>query len=159
MSVPETAVLLSPFPLLFYVQSRSSASGKIAGIVSCVLWVLGIALAFVVKPGSMFIPVPDTLLLLGFLPLLFYWRFSWTWLIFAGFNLGIGMLLMAVEFLPDNLFPSDLVIAKHHLAAYHKPLAWLLISFSAGVYGTVRMVRNISAWMKRRAKPNQSPEG
>lgn len=77
----ELTLLLSMFPPLFWWMSNSPHVKKIGAIASAALWCLGIGLAFVIKPDSMFIPVPDALLLLGFLPLLFMWRFSFPWIV------------------------------------------------------------------------------
>lgn len=133
-------------------KKPKSRQAKIAGWLACFLWVAGFGLAFVVPPSSPFIWVPDTLLLVGFLPLLFIWRFSWPWLIFGFFNLAIGFILLTIEFIPDSSFPAEVVKGKHHLAEYHEPMAWMIFGVFTFVYGMIRMVKNIVLWSMARAK-------
>lgn len=131
---------------------EKSRAGKIASIVSCVFWVGGFALAFVIPPGNPFIWVPDTLLLVGFLPLLLLWRFSWPWIVFGLFNFGIGFVLLLLECIPDDAFPAQLHAGKHHLAQYHDWRVWELLGFLAFVYGAGRMTKNIVLWSIARSK-------
>jgi hypothetical protein len=100
----------------------------------------------------MFIYVPDVMLMFGFFPLLFLWRFSWTWLIFGVLNIGIGLLLQVIEYSPDNLFPPDLLTPKHHLAQFHPPIVWWLTGFLAVLVGSVRLIKNIYLMVRRKTR-------
>lgn len=134
------------------VSKGKSQSGKIAGIASCILWVLGFALAFVIPPTNALIWVPDTLLLVGFLPLLFVWRFSWPWLVFGLFNVFIGFVLLTVGYVPDSEFPADVIKVKHHLQEYHPPLVWMIFGALTFLYGLIRLSKNIFKWYAAKAK-------
>lgn len=137
-------------------KPEKSRKAKIAGIVSCVLWVAGFGLAFVIPPGSPFIWVPDTLLLLGFVPLLLLWRFSWPWIVFGLFNFGIGFVLLLLDCLPDSVFPAELHAGKHHLSQYHDWRTWQLCGLLSFVYGTGRMTKNIVLWSIAKSKQKSS---
>jgi hypothetical protein len=91
--------------------------------------------------NSPFIWTPDFLLLTGFFPLMFVWRPIWPWFIFGLLNCFVGMVLETTKFLPDNLFPGDVVTLKHHLSAYHVGVVWILIGAGALFYGGLRLVR------------------
>jgi len=151
----ELTLLLAMFPPLFWWMSKSPKGKRIGGIASAILWCLGILLAFVIKPDSMFIPIPDALLLLGFLPLLFMWRFSFPWIVFGLFNIGVGVLLQTIEYLPNHHFPPELLAPKQHLAEYHKPLSWLIVGLVAWIFGLVRFGKNLAIWLKRRRKKSE----
>lgn len=140
-------------------KSSRARAGKIAGIVSAFLWIAGIALAFVITPSSPYIWVPDALLLLGFVPLLFFWSPSWPWIIFGLFNAAIGFLLQTIEYLPDSQFPSDLVKAKTHLAQYHEPNTWMIIGFFSTAYGLGRLMKNIICWCLRKHRQARKRDG
>ncbi len=131
-------------------KSHRSAAGRIAAVASALLWTGGILLAFCLPPSSSAIWVPDALLLAGFVPLLFFWRWSWPWLVFGLFNIGIGFLLQVIEYLPDSHFPADLVRAKKHLADYHEPFTWMVIGLLASLYGLGRLLKNIVLWAYKR---------
>ena len=145
IAFPEIFSLAALVPVLFYFIATAprEKAGKIAGISSCVTWLLGIGLAFLIPPASSFIYVPDALLMFGFFPLLFLWRFSWTWLVFGALNFGIGILLQVIQYSPDNLFPADLLTPKHHLAEYHPAIDWWLTGVLATGYGVCRLVKNL----------------
>lgn len=151
---PQVFALAATIPILFYVIATvpREKAGKLAGLSSCVIWVVGIALAFVIPPKSTFIYVPDALLMFGFFPLLFLWRFSWPWLVFGVLNIGIGILLQVIEYSPDNLFPAELLKPKHHLAEYHPAIDWWLTGVLATGYGVVRLVKNIYLMLRRKAR-------
>jgi hypothetical protein len=133
-------------------KEPKSRKAKVAGILSCVLWVLGFALAFVIPPTSPFIWVPDTLLLTGFLPLLFIWRFSWPWILFGLFNCGIGFILLFIEYIPDSAFPAEIAKGKQHLVQYHNWMAWIIFAVLTFIYGVIRMGKNIVLWSIARSK-------
>lgn len=158
VAYPEMLFLLALMPVLFYLigsMPRSSAR-QFVGMTSCVIWILGIGLAFVIPPESNFIYVPDALLMLGFFPLLYLWKYSWPWLVFGLLNLGIGILLMVIEYSPDNLFPADLLKPKHHLADYHPAVVWYTTGVFATMFGVGRMIKNIYKMIARRGQPKSS---
>lgn len=142
--VPELCIMITVLipVLLWAAVSEPRRAKAIAGIASCVLWVAGIALGFRIPPNSNLIYVPDALMLLGFVPLLHLWRFSWTWLLFGAINFGIGVFLQAIAFMPDNLFPDRLLIAKHHLAQYHPPITWWMLGALSTICGIGRFIFN-----------------
>lgn len=154
----ELTLLLACFPPLFWWMSNSRHGKKIGAIASALFWCLGILLAFVIKPNSPFIPIPDALLLLGFLPLLFIWRFSFPWIIFGLFNLGIGILLQTIEYLPNDHFPPELLPPKQHLAEYHKPLSWLIVGLVSSLFGLVRFGKNVANWINSRPKKSENAD-
>jgi len=125
---------------------------KIAALLSFVLWTLGFLLAFVIPPGSEWIWVPDTLLLVGFLPLLLSWRPAWPWLVFGFFNIFIGFVLQVAQFLPDTSLPGEMPKIRRHLAEYHVPLAWILVGALSVVYGLGRMIRGLIVRVLSRVK-------
>lgn len=133
-------------------KKPKSRKAKVAGILSCVLWVLGFALAFVIPPTNPLIWVPDSLLLLGFLPLLFIWRFSWPWILFGLFNCGIGFILLLIEYIPDSAFPAEIARGKQHLVQYHSWMAWMIFGILTFVYGVGRMSKNLVLWSIARSK-------
>jgi hypothetical protein len=146
--------------LIFYFLSvlQRGKARQIGGIVSCVIWVAGIALAFMIPPKSPFIYIPDTMLLLGFFPLLFLWKYSWPWIVFGLLNIGIGILLQVIEYSPDNLFPADLLKPKHHLAQYHPATVWWFTGLIATLFGFGRLTKNIVVMIRRKnSKPAQTP--
>jgi hypothetical protein len=152
IAFPQMTLLLSAVPIIFYFisQAPKPRSGQIAGIASCAIWVMGIGLAFLVPPGSPYIYVPDMLLMLGFYPLLFFWRFSWTWIIFGILNFGIGILLMVIQYSPDNLFPPELLKPKHHLADYHPAVIWTTTGIVAFAFGIGRLAKNLYLMIRKK---------
>lgn len=149
---PQIFMLSATMPVLFYfltVLPRPTAK-KTAGIISCVIWIVGIGLAFLIPPTSAYINVPDAMLMIGFFPLLFVWKYSWPWIVFGILNFGIGILLMVIQYSPDNLFPADLLKPKHHLADYHPATVWYVTGFLATAFGIGRLVKNIVLMIQRR---------
>jgi len=101
------------------------------------MWIAGFALAFVIPAGSLYIWLPDTLLLFGFYPLLIKAKARWLWLVFGVLNFLIGCALELTLVLPDEPFAKvpQAVAVKTHLAQYHVPLVWLgigILSFLIG---------------------------
>jgi MFS family permease len=147
--VPVTVALVTMvLPVLFWQTADRTKSGRISAIASCVIWLMGIGASLQIAPTSQWIYLPDSLLLTGFVPLLYHWRFSWPWLLFGVFNFGIGVFLQAVAFIPDSFFPNDVLFAKHHLRQYHPPISWWIFGVLAFIFGFVRMVKNL--WAGRR---------
>jgi hypothetical protein len=145
MVMPEVLALLALIlPIIMWqALSEGKRGARIAAAASLGIWVAGIALSFQIPTSSNLIYVPDALLLIGFVPLLFQWRFSWPWLVFGVFNFGIGIFLGAIEFMPDNLFPNDVLFAKHHLAAYHPAITWWIFGGLAFAFGLARLTKNL----------------
>ena len=158
MVVPEVTFALAFMPPLFMWQTLAEKrlSLKIAGVSSLIMWVLGVVASFVIKPNSVLIYVPDALLLSGFLPLLYSWRFSWPWIIFGGFNLAIGFLLLFVTTINDSYFPSALWPGKHHLADYHPGLTWMLMGLACCLFGFGRLLKNLFLMIKKRRASAQT---
>lgn len=127
---------------------------KIAGIVSTVLWLLGFLLMFILQKDSQLMWLSDALLLIGFWPLLFVWRFSWPWIIFGASNVLIGFILLVAFYLPDSSFVGhpEMITARHHIMEYHSPWTWMVIGVISTIYGVIRMVKNIVIWYRARRK-------
>lgn len=156
-------------------KSKMSAS-KIAGIVSAILWILGFALAFVIPAESPLMWVPDALLLIGFLPLLFFWKPSWPWLVFGILNVVIGFVLLVGTFIPVNTLTTEMKKAEAqltaqkspyasvfsetsaeqmahvhtHLVKQHSPWTWMLVGVFSTIYGIVRMIKNLIKWAAKK---------
>lgn len=156
-------------------KSKMSAS-KIAGIVSAILWILGFALAFVIPAESPLMWVPDALLLIGFLPLLFFWKPSWPWLVFGILNVVIGFVLLVGTFIPVNTLTTEMKKAEAqltaqkspyasvfsetsaeqmahvhtHLVKQHSPWTWMLVGVFSTIYGIVRMIKNLIKWTAKK---------
>jgi len=131
-------------------REPASAKRKIAAIVSAVLWTLSFFLAFVISPKSPYIWMPDTLLLIGFAPLLFIWVPAWPWFVFGVFNLFIGFVLEVAKFLPDKSLPGEMPRIRQHLADYHVPIAWMLVGLASIIYGLARVGRSWIRWLMAR---------
>jgi hypothetical protein len=126
---------------------------------SCAIWILGFLLALVIPPSSKLIWIPDTLLLVGFFPVLFVWQPGWPWLIFGIGNMFIGFVLQVAFFLPDTGLPQTMVPVRAHLAQYHVPMIWILTGIGSTIYGIIRMVKHLTLWLKQKARKGKSPEG
>jgi hypothetical protein len=150
MVVPQVLLLLAIIlPILLAQSLVAKRAGLISGIGSCVVWVAGIVASFLIKPNSNIIYLPDALLLLGFVPLFYHWRFSWPWFVFGGFNFAIGVFLEAIRYIDDGLFPAPLVVAKHHLAEYHPSITWWVVGLLAILFGAARLIKNLSKRFSR----------
>jgi hypothetical protein len=159
-------------------KSKSMSASKIAGIVSAVLWILGFALAFVFPSDSPFMWVPDALLLIGFFPLLIFWKPSWPWLVFGFLNVVIGFILLVASFLPVETLTTEMAKARQqlteakspyasvfsetsteqmahvhtHLAKQHSPWTWMIVGIISVIYGIVRMIKNTIKWAAAKRK-------
>jgi hypothetical protein len=159
-------------------KSKAMSASKIAGIVSAVLWILGFALAFVVPADSPFMWVPDALLLIGFFPLLIFWKPSWPWLVFGFLNVVIGFILLVATFLPVETLVSEMAKARQqlteakspyvsvfseaaseqmahvhtHLAKQHSPWTWMIVGIISVIYGIVRLIKNTIKWAAAKRK-------
>ena len=124
---------------------------KIASIASCVLWTLGFILGFVIPGNSTFSFVPDTLLLVGFFPVLFVYPAGWTWLVFGVLNAAIGFILEVGYQLPDDVFPPDVNHLRKGLQATHPTLVWILLGALCAIFGALRISRTVFRFIKWRA--------
>lgn len=150
---PQMILLAASMPICFYIMTvapRDKAK-RVGGILSCVIWVVGIALAFVIPPSSNFIYIPDAMLMMGFYPLLYLWKYSIPWLAFGVLNFGIGILLMVIEYSPDNMFPADLLKPKHHLAEYHPAVVWWVTGVFSTSFGIGRLIKNIVLMIRKKS--------
>ncbi len=159
-------------------KGKHMSASKIAGIVSAVLWILGFALAFVVPADSPYMWVPDALLLIGFFPLLIFWKPSWPWLVFGVLNVVIGFVLLVATFLPVETLTTEMAKARQqltdakspyasafsqtateqmahvhtHLAKQHSPWTWMIVGIISTIYGIVRMIKNMIKWAAAKRK-------
>ena len=126
-----------------------------------ILWVVSLGLSFVIAPGNRYIWVPDTVLLIGFWPLLIAHRSRWFWLAFGVLNMFIGICLITLTFMPDSEFarfdPRTLA-TKHHLAQYHEGFAWLSVGAVSAIIGLLLLFSGLTAWIvgKVRRKANSA---
>jgi hypothetical protein len=159
-------------------EKKPLSASKIAGIVSAVLWILGFALVFVVPSSSPYMWVPDALLLIGFFPLLIFWKPSWPWLVFGVLNIVIGFILLVATFIPVDTLTSEMDKARDqltqakspyasvfsstateqmahvhtHLAKQHSPWTWMVVGVISIIYGVVRMIKNMIKWAAAKRK-------
>jgi uncharacterized membrane protein len=124
---------------------------KTAGMISCVLWILGFALSFVIPGKSAYSWVPDTLLLVGFFPVMFVHPAGWTWLVFGILNVAIGFILEIGYQLPDDVFPVEVNILRKGLQATHPTLVWILLGAICTVYGVFRIIKTVVRFIRHRA--------
>jgi hypothetical protein len=136
---------------------KKSGIGKgFASILSAVLWTLGFFLAFVFPPNSPWIWLPDTLLLLGFFPLLLIWNPAWPWIAFGVLNVMIGFVLEVAKYLPDDKLPGEMPLVREHLAEFHVPWVWFIVGAVSVVYGIFRRVKGLTIWFMSRRKQKGS---
>lgn len=117
---------------------------RLSSILAIVLWVASIVLAFIIKPNTALIWLPDALLLMGFLPLLLLWNRSWVWILFGIINGAIGFFVLLLRYIPDSVFPPESVIVKQHLTEYHPYEPWVVLGILCLVYGLVLLVLRIA---------------
>ncbi len=130
-------------------MAERSKAAWVATILSTLLWLLSIVLAFQIPGGSRDIWLPDTLLLLGFLPLLLLWKQSWLILLFGIFNGLIGFFLLMLVFIESEKFVGPVLAMKQHLISMHSPWAWLSVSLVAVVWGLIACVIDLIRLMKK----------
>jgi len=130
---------------------KKSHGGKIAALVSMILWILGFALAFVFPTGSPWIWVPDALLLAGFFPLLFAWKPGWPWVVFGLLNVVIGFFLLVAFYMQSNQFTPEMVAVRNHLAEKHSPFTWMFFGVVSTIYGAIRMIKNLIIFIKKKS--------
>ncbi|SRR5579883_2807492 len=144
---------------------KKSTALKIAGLLSTVLWIVGFILPFVIPPTSKYVWLSDTLLLIGFWPLLFIHPAGWTWAVFGILNMVIGFFLEFNKQIPPFLEQSNFwsnperlalkpqfMTVQKHIADMHPCMPWLLIGFVSTVYGAFRIVKTIVRWIIKLVK-------
>jgi hypothetical protein len=158
-AVPQFTFLMAIMSLILLWQTLAerSMAKRISAWSSCIIWVLGIAVAFILKPTSSLIALSDGLLLLGFIPLLYLWRFSIPWILFGLFNSAIGFFLLLTSQLADSYFPQNLWAAKHHLSEYHPYFMWILFGAVTCLFGVARLSKNIFLMILRAQRGNRTP--
>ena len=157
-------------------QQHKSKAGRTAGVCATILWIAGFALIFVLPPRSTFMWTSDFLLLAGFFPLLLLARVGWPWLLFGMLNIVIGFILEVAYHIPDDVLTSSGAVSviasgggmtpeqltqqmlhvRDHLRDCHSPLTWMLVGFGSMVYGFVRTICDIIAWLHRRRAREKS---
>ncbi|MBP9093388.1 hypothetical protein KBI23_20370 [bacterium] len=131
-------------------QSQSpKRKSLIATVLSSALWLLSIFLAFQIPATSPLIWLPDSLLLLGFVPLLVLSRQSWLVLLFGLSNAFIGFFLLVLIHLESDKFVGELLLMKQHLVTMHSPWAWLAIGLLIAVWGAIASTIDIVKLIKR----------
>ncbi|MBS1991903.1 MAG: hypothetical protein JSS83_15380 [Cyanobacteria bacterium SZAS LIN-3] len=130
----------------------AKSKALIPTVISTVLWVLSIVLAFVIKPGSAMAFVPDALLLLGFFPLLVLWRQGWLTFLFGLFNTLIGFFLLILQYMDDAPFVGSMKMMREHLITMHSCWTWIVLGIVPLIWGLVSMILSLSRWIMRRAR-------
>ena len=144
-------------------KPRKSRSLKIAGALSMVLWIIGFLLPFVLTKESPYVWVPDTFLLTGFWPLLFYNKAGWTWVVFGVLNMVAGFGLELVQHLvpniPESFWTPEKLAYKpwfmnmhHHITDMHPCLPWIIIGAISTVYGIFRITKTIVKFVIKQTK-------
>ncbi len=129
-------------PASGYKKSREPFK-RFCEFLSAFLWVAGAAAMFFIDSKSKCPWLPDFLLLVGFCPLLFYWRPSWPWFLFGILNIVIGVELSLARLLPLTAFPSYLLAVRQYLIEHHPIDPWLLVGLTSILYGVLRLVKNL----------------
>lgn len=136
---------------------------KIAGLISTVLWIIGIALPFIIPASSPYVWLSDCFLLVGFFPLLFVWPAGWPWIVFGIMNIAIGFFLefnkQILFYLDDSFWTPDRIAMKplfmqtqKHVADMHPCMPWLMIGAASTVYGVIRVIKTIGRWILKLVK-------
>ncbi len=135
---------------MVFTKNKLTKTQVVLNWTATIFWILGFALAFVIPAKSKFIFLPDALLLIGFWPFLWQWRFSLPWIIFGVLNMGIGFILQISEYLPNEKFTHEMILAKEHLANQHSPITWIVVGFVSTVFGLIRFFKNTILWVARK---------
>ncbi|MFA7336690.1 MAG: hypothetical protein WC028_07870 [Candidatus Obscuribacterales bacterium] len=129
-------------------QSQKKTS-LIATLLSTALWILSIILAFQIPATSRLIWLPDSLLLLGFVPLLVLSKQSWLVLLFGLSNAFIGFFLLVLVHLESDKFVGEVLLMKQHLVTMHSPWAWLTIGLLTAIWGAMASTIDIVKLIRR----------
>lgn len=143
-------------------KSKHNAA-KIAGLISTVLWIVGFVLLFALEKSPL-IWLSDTLLLLGFCPLLFVWRAGWTWLVFGWLNIFISFVLELIKFITPDMMAERLspdlmamfLAGQKHFVESHGFMPWFFIGIFSVAFGTFRVARTIYRFVRRRRRSEKS---
>ncbi len=136
---------------------EKSPKAKIAGWLACFLWVLSMVLSFYIPPSSSYIWVPDFVLLIGFLPLIYICPYSLIWIVFGILTAFIGCFLQLLTNIPDAPFPPASIIVKKHLADYHPCWSWMIVGTLVTICGTIKLVINICKYFIKKQREKISP--
>ncbi len=128
---------------------KTSKKSLVATVLSTALWLLSIVLAFQVPSTSALIWLPDSLLLLGFVPLLVLARQSWLTLLFGLSNAFIGFFLLVLTHLESDKFVGEVLLMKQHLITMHSPWAWLYLGLLIAIWGAVASTIDLVKLVKR----------
>ncbi len=137
-------------------DNKTPTKKSLALKLSCLIWVIGIILAFVIPAHNPYIWLPDALLLFGFAPCLYQWRAHWFTLLFGLANTFIGMFLLVLEYLPDDKFPGQAGQMREHLISMHSAYTWMIIGVLSAVWGLVGCIVWLALWIKRRYSKQNS---
>jgi hypothetical protein len=107
-------------------EKKRSPFAGLAAILSTLLWLVSIVLAFQISKESTWFWLPDGLLLLGFIPLLMLWRKAWLTLLFGICNTLIGFFLLILTYLESEKFVGEVLAMKEHLIHFHSPWIWMI---------------------------------
>jgi hypothetical protein len=114
---------------------------KHATTLALIIWLISFALSFVIAPKSNLIFLPDLLLLLGFIPLLFMVPYTWPWLVFGALNIVIGFTLQVACFLSPEALPKSMSPLLAHLANYHSPMIWIWMGLVCLFYAAIKLIK------------------
>ncbi len=131
------------------IESKKTKRSLIATVLSTALWVLSVVLAFQIPATSPLIWLPDSLLLLGFVPLLVIARQSWLVLLFGMSNAFIGFFLLVLIHLESDKFVGEVLMMKQHLITMHSPWAWLCIGCAITIWGAIASTIDVVKFVKR----------
>lgn len=121
-----------------------------------IIWIWGFALAFIIPPKTKYIWVPDTMLLLGFWPILWQWKLSLAWIIFGILNVFIGYILQFSNYVPTEKMTQAMLLAREHIINQHSPLAWILVGAVSVVFGVLNLAKNLLMCLIRLIKSKQA---
>jgi hypothetical protein len=128
---------------------KTSKKSLVVTVLSTALWLLSIVLAFQIPATSSLIWLPDSLLLLGFVPLLVLARQSWLILLFGLSNAFIGFFLLVLTHLESDKFVGEVLMMKQHLITMHSPWAWLYLGLLIALWGAVASTIDLVKLVKR----------
>lgn len=135
-------------------SAKKTSKSLVATVLSTALWLLSIVLAFQIPATSALIWLPDSLLLLGFVPLLVLARQSWLILLFGLSNAFIGFFLLVLANLESDKFVGEVLLMKQHLITMHSPWAWLCLGLLIAIWGavtsTIDFVKLVKRLMRRK---------
>lgn len=131
-------------------DKKSKPKRSLALTLSCIIWVVGIILAFIIPAHSALIWLPDALLLIGFGPCLYQWKQHWFTLFFGLANTFIGMFLLVLEYLPADKFPGQAGQMRDHLISMHSAYTWMIIGVLSAIWGLVGCLIWLALVIKRK---------